>query len=114
MHELGLVFHVIENVETIAKEQQLTEIGSVTLEVGKVSAIIPEYLTDCWKWARLKTELLKTTELIIEEIPAVTYCEDCGGTYDTTEYKKQCPHCGSLNTYLKTGNEFTIKEIEAC
>ena len=44
----------------------------------------------------------------------MTYCEDCGKTYPTVQYAKICPHCGSDKTYLVTGNEVSIKEIEAC
>ena len=47
MHELGVVFHVIESVENIGKENQLTKVASVTLEVGEVSGVVPSYLTDC-------------------------------------------------------------------
>ena len=50
MHELGVVFHVIESVENIGKENQLTKVASVTLEVGEVSGVVPSYLTDCWKF----------------------------------------------------------------
>ena len=57
--------------------------------------------------------MLKETELIVEIIPAVTYCEDCKKTYSTVEHGKTCPHCQSSNTYLIAGNEFNIKEIEA-
>ena len=35
MHELGVVFHVIKTVEEVAKENQLTEIEAVTLQLGK-------------------------------------------------------------------------------
>ena len=48
MHELSIVTYVIEQVEEIAKENQLTDIESVTLEFGEVSGIEPEYLVDCW------------------------------------------------------------------
>ena len=114
MHELGVVFHVVKKVEEVANENDITEIKSVTLEVGEVSTVIEEYLRKCWKWTtEKKTELLKGTELIIEVIQAVTFCEDCEKTYATVEHGKTCPHCGSLNTYLLTGNEFNIKEIEA-
>ena len=34
MHELGLVFHVIDDVTEIGKENNLTEVSSVTLQVG--------------------------------------------------------------------------------
>ena len=49
MHELGTVFYVIEQVEKICKENELTKVGSVTLEIGAVSGIIPEYIVDCWE-----------------------------------------------------------------
>jgi hydrogenase nickel incorporation protein HypA/HybF len=114
MHELGIVFHVIKSVKAVAEENNLTEISKVTLSLGEVSTVIPEYMTDCWAWAAAKEELLKDAELAIEMIPAVTYCEDCQQTYGTVEHGKICPYCKSEHTYLKQGNEAFIKEIEAC
>ena len=107
MHELGTVFYVIREVEQVVEENHLTKVASVTLEIGEVSGIIPYYLTDCWQY-------LKEAELKIETVPAVTFCEDCKQTYPTVKYAKICPHCKSEHTYLVSGNEYNIKEIEAC
>lgn len=114
MHEMGIVFHVIDDIKEVGKENDLTRVSSVTLQLGEVSSVVPEYLTDMWNWAVNREELMKGAALKIERIPAVTYCEACGKTYPTVEYGKTCPHCGSGNTYLLQGNEFLIKEIEAC
>lgn len=114
MHELGIVMHVIKTVEEIAAENGLTEIASITMEHGEVSSVLPDYFTDCWNYAHKKSELLKDAQLKMETIPAVTICEACAKTYSTVEFKKICPHCGSQMTHLLTGNEFNIKEIEAC
>lgn len=115
MHELGVVFQVIKTVENICKENNLTEVSSVTLELGEVSTVIESYLYDVWKWAVIKkSEHMKESELFVEKIPAITYCEDCGARYGTVEHGKICPECGSEHTYLLQGNEFNIKEIEAC
>jgi hydrogenase nickel incorporation protein HypA/HybF len=113
MHELGIIFHIIDSIEEIGAENDLTQVLSVTLEVGEVSAIVPEYLTDCWRWAADKTELLKGAQLKYETLPALTFCENCGQTYSTVKYAKICPHCGSDKTYLASGREVNIKEIEA-
>lgn len=114
MHELGVIFHVIKSVENVASENALTDIKSVTLQIGEVSTVIEEYLRKCWKWSvDRKSVLLKEAELIVERIPAITYCEDCGQQYGTVEHGKTCPYCGSQSTYLIQGNEFMIKEIEA-
>ena len=59
MHELGTVFYVIQEVEKVVEENHLTQVASVTLEVGEVSGIIPYYLTDCWKWAVEKSQYLQ-------------------------------------------------------
>ena len=111
MHELSVVFNVIDTCEKVAEENNVTDIMSVTLRIGKVSTVIPGMLVDCWNWAVKKTEVLKDAELKVEEIPAITWCEDCKKEYDTIEHGKICPHCGSPNTFLLQGNEFEIKEI---
>ena len=113
MHELGTIHYVIDTVEKLAVENKLTKIGSVTLEVGEVSGIIPRFLTDYWEYAKKKTTYLQEAELKIETIQAVTYCQACGKTYPTVQYAKICPYCQSDNTFLVTGNEYVIKEIEA-
>ena len=113
MHELGIVFHCIKQVNGIAAENGVKKIKSVTVEIGDVSTVIPYYFEDCWKWAVKKETVLKDAEIIIEKIPAVTHCENCGKDYPTVEHGKTCPHCGSGNTFLLTGNEIIIKQIEA-
>lgn len=113
MHELGIVFHIIDAVEKIVADNGLSEVSVVTLELGEVSAILPEYLTDCWNWAVKKTEHLKACRLETEQIPAVTVCEDCEKTYSTVLHGKICPFCQSPQTHLVTGNEVLIKQIEA-
>ena len=84
MHELGIVFHVIRAVENIGREQGLTDVASVTLELGQVSGVVPHELESCWKWAA-----------------------------DTVPESRTCPYCGSEDTWLVQGNEVNIKEIEA-
>jgi hydrogenase nickel incorporation protein HypA/HybF len=112
MHELGVVFRIAEDLKKVAEENRISEIHKVTIRLGEVSTVVPEYLEDCWKWARKRTPLLQETELCIEKIPAITLCGDCGRNYETVKYAKKCPHCGSENTWLIQGNEFLIKEIE--
>ena len=113
MHELGIVFHIIRQVEELGQEHDLSQVTAVTLEVGQVSTVIPHYLTDCWNWAVKKSPLLDGAELRIEQINAVTWCDDCQKTYPTVPQGRTCPYCGGGNTWLQTGNEVNIREIEA-
>lgn len=113
MHELGIVYHIINTLEEVGRENALTSVRSVTIELGEVSAVIPEYLTDCWNWAVKKKELLQDAQMYVEMLPAVTLCCDCEREYRTVEYGRICPYCGSEKTHLLVGNEINIKQIEA-
>lgn len=113
MHELGVVFRIIDDLTELGKEKEIEKIHSVTLQLGEVSGVVPEFLTDAWKWAVDRTQILKGADLVIETLPAVTYCEDCKKEYGTVEHGRICPYCGSEKTYLLKGNEFMIKEISA-
>lgn len=112
MHELGVVFSVIDNVKRVAKENDANHINRVTLQIGEVSTVIPKYLEDVWKWAITKHEMLTDCELVIKRIPAVSYCTKCSQEFRTVSNGKICPYCGSDQTYLKQGNEFIIKDIQ--
>lgn len=113
MHELGIVTHIIKTLEDVIKENNLFKVGSVTLEVGEVSAIIPEQLLDCWDYMSNKKEAFKGCKLNLENLEAITFCENCKQTYKTIKYGKTCPYCQSEETYLVSGNGCSIKEIEA-
>ena len=113
MHELSIVTHVAKSLDELAEENELTKIGSVTLQVGEVSGIITDYFVECWDYFKKKHPLLKESVLKLETIKAVTFCENCKQEYETVKYGRTCPYCGSEHTYLITGNECIIKEIEA-
>lgn len=111
MHELGIVFHMIDTLEEVGAENGLTSIARVTLDLGEVTGVLPDYLLDCWRWAADRTELLRGAELDVQKIEAVTVCNACGRTYPTIEHGKTCPHCGSPDTELLRGLEIEIREI---
>lgn len=113
MHELGIVMQVIRQVEQVAQENHVSRVLKLNMEVGEVSSIVPELFTDCFDWAKKKTQYLQEAQLEMVILEGISYCQDCKQTYKTTTYAKKCPHCGSERTYLVTGNEVNIRDIEA-
>jgi len=113
MHELGVVFNIKQQIEDVAKENNVKNVTSLTIELGEVSTFVPELFTECFEWAKKKSEVLKNCKLNLVILKAITYCEDCKKTYSTTEFGRTCPYCKSPHTYLVTGNELKIKQIEA-
>ena len=91
----------------------MSKVVRVDLEVGEVSTIVPSYFRDCFEWAKLRTEHMQECELNMIIVAGISYCRDCKKTYRTTEYGKACPVCGGHNTYLVTGRDVTVKDIQA-
>ena len=112
MHELGIVFYIIRDVKEAAEENHVEKVSAVVMDIGEVSTVVPEYLTDCWRWAADKEDMLRGCELKINIIPAVTWCDDCKTEYPTVQNGRTCPNCGSEHTWLLRGNEVEIKQIE--
>ena len=112
MHELGIVVHVINQVEELAKKNNVQKVVELTLEVGEVSGVVKEYFVDAFNWAIKKTEYMKECKLNYITIQGITYCEDCGKTYPTVKYGKECPYCHSPKTYLVTGRDVMIKNVK--
>lgn len=112
MHELGIVVHVINQIEELAKKNQVKKVIELTLEVGEVSGVVEEYFVDAFNWAIKKTEYMKECKLNLIIIQGISYCEDCKKTYSTTEYGKECPYCHGPHTYLVTGRDVMIKNVK--
>ena len=112
MHELGIVYHIIRDVENVARANGVSRVSSVTLLLGEVSGVVPDLLLDAWRWAADKKLITQGAELVVEPVEAVTHCEACGRDYGTVEHGKTCPHCGSGETYLLRGQEVMIRQIE--
>ena len=112
MHEMGTVMYVIRAVNEVCEQNKLSKVASVTLEIGEVSGIIPEYIQNFWHWAVTKEKCLRDAELIIEPIKS---------RYSLRQLRKKptkqsnTPRsaltAAARNTWLETGNEYNIKEI---
>lgn len=113
MHEMGIVLHLAKTLDETAAEKGLKKIGSVTLKIGEVSGVVTDLFTDAWDYFKVRHPVLKESELILETIPAVTWCDSCKKTYETVRYGRECPYCHSGETWLLKGNEVVIKEIVA-
>ena len=112
LHELGVVFEIVKQVERIAKEQKLTKIDTLVLQIGELSSMIPMYIEQCYP-AAVDGTILQDTKLKIEILPGNGICKECGHVFNILQSKKRCPKCSSENWELLCGKEFYIKEIRA-
>ena len=112
MHELGVVLEIFELVEEIMTEQNLKKVSTITVEIGELSGILPDYFKECWNVAKIGGTF-DQTELILDFVPAVAGC-NCGTEYEMQKNNRICPHCHQTDYTIIRGREFMVKQIEAC
>jgi len=113
MHELGIVYEVINVVDRFVKENQLTKVDKIVLEIGQLSQAIPRFIEECYPAAVSDTDYQETTlEVIV--LPANGQCNHCNHIYNIVDHIKICPVCHQEGHTLMTGQEFNIKEVVAC
>ena len=112
MHELGLVFEVLNREKGAVEENQIEpqQVAAVVLDVGEASTVVPKYMKECWPAAVDRTEY-EHVDLKINELTAVVECKQCGNLYEYLNNDRKCPKCGCEKAALVTGKEFQLKEI---
>jgi hydrogenase nickel incorporation protein HypA/HybF len=107
MHELSITRSVVAICAERANGAQVTR---VTLEIGKLSAVLPEAVRFCFDICAQGTPL-EGAALEIIETPGRGRCRDCGGSVALEELFGRCA-CGSANLELVAGEELKIREME--
>ena len=111
MHELGVISAMVKTIEGIVKEQGLTQVHKLVLEVGELSGIVPGYMEASYPAAVYKT-FMENCVLELETIPGIVRCKACGREFNATARDFHCPDCGSQDMEILSGNDVMIREIE--
>ena len=111
MHELGLCDALLKKVSQIAEENELEGVNSVSLEIGGLSGVMPNFMADCWE-AVIDGTSFSDTKLIISTVPGTAQCMDCGELFEANLEKLVCPVCAGLRLNPVSGKDMTITEIE--
>ena len=111
MHELTLLFGVAEQVGKVVRENDLDHVDAVVLEIGELTAVVPEFMMDGYSVISDEFDFLRGSELIIDRIPAIGHCNECGVEFALDENEGRCPVCDSGNREIVSGREFVIREI---
>lgn len=107
MHELGLTQNIVSIVSQHAKGARVKR---VSLEIGKLSAVVPDAIRFCFDICAQGTEL-ENAELEIIEIAGRLRCQDCQLIIEINQVYGPCG-CGSWNTKPIAGQELRVKEME--
>ena len=111
MHELTLLYGVVDIVGKVVEENGLDHVDAIVIEVGEATSVIPEFLQDGYEVISDDYDFLRGSELIIEKIKAIGLCRNCGTEFPVVENKGLCPKCGSFDKDIIEGTDFFIREV---
>ncbi|MGQ0671584.1 MAG: hydrogenase maturation nickel metallochaperone HypA/HybF [Hyphomicrobium sp.] len=107
MHELGITQNVVAIVAEAAHGRRVRR---VTLDVGKLSGVMPEAIAFCFEVVARGTCLDGAT-LDIRQIDGRCRCKHCQTEFASPTLFTPCP-CGSRDTERVAGEELKIRTME--
>lgn len=112
MHELGIALQIVRiALGAIPEDAKKAKVETVRLNIGKLSAIVPDSLTFCFSLAAKDTQL-EGARLVINEIPAMARCRLCDHEWAIDDYVFVCPECAGGDIEMVSGREFEVESIE--
>jgi len=107
VHELGIAEEIIALVEARTAGARVTRI---VVEVGRLSAVVPDALRFCFDLATERT-VAEGATLEIVELPGLARCRRCAGEVVLERVFGRCA-CGSTDLEWMAGEELRVKEVE--
>lgn len=111
MHELSIMQNTMNIILKIANENNLRTITKVTLKIGELCGVMDDSLNFAFEICT-KDTLAFGSELYIDRIQAIAFCENCLIKYKIDHYHKLCPSCLKPSFKIINGYEMYIDSIE--
>lgn len=110
MHEAGIADSILGIANDVARENSLTHISTITVQIGQFTGIEPDALDFAFQ-VMSKESLAEGAELVIEKTPLVLRCKKCEGEYCGSPDDLRCPNCGAEDFTILQGREMVVKSI---
>ncbi len=107
MHEMGITQSI---VAIVAEQAHGRRVRRVTVEIGKLSPIMPDAIRFCFD-VLTQDSLIAGAELDIIEVPGKATCLECAAEVSLADMFGQCT-CGSKQLRRIAGEELNIKSME--
>ena len=111
MHELSVCQSILNQVGEIADQQHASTVQKIFLSIGPLAGVNADLLQTAFPLARADT-VAANAELVIESMPIIVACAECGAESEVTINNLVCRTCGDWNTRLISGDEMILLRVE--
>lgn len=111
MHEIGVLCQAVKEVDRIAAENSIPHVDGIVLEIGELTGMLPYFFEEYYDMVTDDFPRLRGSQLMIDTVPGIGKCQDCGTEYNVAQQEGMCPKCGSRRKTILSGMKFMIKDI---
>ena len=111
MHEMSIAQSLVDIIREEMGKHNAKTLRSVRLNIGQMSAIVPNALDFCFTVITAETEL-EGAQLLMDLVPLRGFCQDCDKNFEIENYVFVCPACGSNRIETIAGQDLSIVEME--
>lgn len=112
MHETVIASSLLKIVlEEANKFRENLLIDEIHLKIGLLNCIEPKTVQGCFEILAENTKAEKA-KLIVERLPLLGFCKNCGQSVAVAERRFICPNCQSTDVDWQGGNEMQISSIK--
>ena len=108
MHELSICTAIASTAERHAEGRPVSQ---VRVRIGHLRQVVPDALQFSWEVVSSSTDL-KHAELVIEQVPAVVECLECGARTTLDTPILTCGACEGFDVKLLSGEELLVVSID--
>lgn len=112
MHEMSIAQSLIEIIKEEMARNDVKILRSVRLQIGQLTAVVPESLSFCFQVMTSGTEM-EGANLVMDLVPLQALCRGCKNEFVIENYTFRCPRCEATDLETIAGQELSIVEMEA-
>ncbi|HKY43640.1 MAG TPA: hydrogenase maturation nickel metallochaperone HypA [Pyrinomonadaceae bacterium] len=112
MHELSIALNIVEMAEQEARRRGGVHVSAVHLKIGPLAGVVKEALRFSYS-VSCEGTMLEGSELVIEETPAMIYCDSCEVERSLSSLQAFfCPVCRTPTSKVIGGRELELVAME--
>ncbi|MBP1741551.1 MAG: hydrogenase nickel insertion protein HypA [Deltaproteobacteria bacterium] len=111
MHEMSIAQSLMEILREEMEKHDAKVLKSVHLQIGQLSAIVPEALSFCFQVMAEGTEM-EGAKLVMDVIALRGRCPECRKEFEIEDYHFACPTCGSTRIETIAGQDLAVADME--
>lgn len=110
MHELSIAESLMDQIEDIAKTNNLVSVDAIQIESGILRQVIPDVMQAAFEAVK-KDTICENAILTIFEISALATCRQCKCEFEPSIDDFTCKKCNIANVDIIKGNEIILKAV---